>query len=58
MKRFLLFAIISFGVCLFLSCGETCKNCHAEVMGVKSPPQKVCGEQLKEVEKVAGMVCE
>lgn len=58
MKR--LFVLLA--VCLALSAGfsscKNCKQCHAEMLGVKSPPQEYCGEQLEQVRKVTGMVCE
>lgn len=39
------------------SCGPKCKQCHAEVLGVASPDQKFCGEELERALKVPGMVC-
>ncbi len=41
----------------FTSCSN-CKQCSAEIMGVKSTPQKVCGDNLKQVEATPGMTCE
>lgn len=48
--------------CLLLiivsSCGPKCKMCHAEFMGVQTPKQEYCGDQLEYVEKSGTMSCE
>jgi hypothetical protein len=42
----------------YTACKPRCKNCHTEINGIKSPPQELCGEQLKQAEQTKGMVCE
>lgn len=39
------------------SCGPKCKQCHTEVLGMKTPATELCGDQLKQAEKTQGMIC-
>lgn len=58
MKRFIfygLFAVVT--LVGFASCSD-CKKCHAEVAGVKSQEQELCGDDLKKAKETPGMVCE
>jgi hypothetical protein len=46
---------------LSLTALESCNNCeicNTEMMGIKSPEQELCGDELKNAEKTPGMVCE
>lgn len=56
-KQILVFAIVLTTLAGIASCGAKCKTCQADVMGVKSPEQELCGDQLKQAEKTPGMVC-
>ena len=54
------YAVICFVMILgigFASC-KNCKKCHTELLGVKSPAQEYCGDDLKKVEQTPGVVCE
>ncbi|GEM_PF-2985342 len=57
-KTMLLIGLIMVVSATLISCGPKCKKCSAEIgMGIKSPEKEVCGDELKEIEKLPGMVC-
>lgn len=58
MKRLFFSLMIAISLVTSVSSCKRCKKCHAEVFGVKSPAQELCGDQLEQAEKTAGMVCE
>lgn len=58
MKRLFFSLLISISLAASLSSCKRCKKCHAEMFGVKGPQQELCGEQLEQAKKTAGMVCE
>ena len=59
MKRVLLLVIAIFSFAFtFSSCGPKCKKCHMDLMGVKTPEQEMCGDQLEQAKKTTGMICE
>lgn len=57
-KHMKIFYCLATAFIFFLSsCGADCKKCHAEVLGVATPAQELCGEQLEQALKTPGMVC-
>lgn len=57
-KTMMLLVLISVLSASLLSCGPKCKKCSADIgMGIKSPEKELCGDELKEAEKLPGMVC-
>lgn len=59
-QKLLLFscALAAVIIVAFSSCGPKCKKCHTEVMGISSPAQELCGEQLEQAMKTPGVKCE
>ncbi len=57
MKKTIFFLLAVVFVLGMTSC-KKCKTCYTEVMGIKSPEQKYCGDELKQIEKVPGITCE
>jgi len=58
MRNFVLYYCVAcIAIAGFASCSN-CGQCHTEVMGVKSPSQKLCGDDLKRAQQMPGMICE
>lgn len=58
MKQIIIFGFIAAITTTALPSCKNCATCHAEIMGVASPSQELCGDELKQAKKTAGMVCE
>lgn len=57
MKYVVMFCFVVISAAGLVSC-KNCKICHAEMLGVKSPPQEYCGDELKKIQQTPGVVCE
>lgn len=59
MKKLTLQAVLCLSLIAAISgCGPKCAKCHAEVLGIKSPDQEYCGDDLKKVKEQPGVVCD
>lgn len=41
-----------------LTACKNCAQCHSQIMGVSSPAQEYCGDELEKVKTLPTMVCE
>lgn len=58
MKQAIIFCLLAcIGISSFTSCNN-CKECRASAMGVESPSQKLCGDDLKRAQENPGIICE
>lgn len=57
MKKFMIYGAFALVTLIGFSGCSDCKKCHAEALGINSPEQELCGDELKKAEQTPGMVC-